>query len=203
MRFFLKGDFFDFGGFLMLNSFFDKFIFTNGLKYKHNNFFLLNMPFVIVPSDLLVALSAKQDKNIDLELYYSVKEYTLKKLVKEFNIDFGLEGEKGLKFVEDFFSASGWGAIKRIDLDTQKKRAIVVVSNSPIAVALNGKAKHAVDHFLRGILAGIFSDFFKTSVECVETECGALNDKSCKFVLKKLEGFNFDKAETRRQLRVE
>lgn len=187
----------------MLNPFFDKFIFTNSLRYVHNNFYLVNIPFLIVPAELLVGLVRREDAELNKDLYYSAKEATRANLIRQFDLDFGLQGEKELSLVEQFFTASGWGGIKRIDLDTAQQRAIVNVSDSPVAAAFKGKASHAVDHFLRGILAGIFSNLFKTDVDCVETECIALNHKECIFIIKPLHDFDFSKKETRRQLRVE
>ena len=49
----------------MINSFLDKYIFTGGLKYSHNNFFLMEIPFLMVPTELLVSLAQKGDKNFD------------------------------------------------------------------------------------------------------------------------------------------
>ncbi|MFH1696798.1 MAG: 4-vinyl reductase, partial [Candidatus Diapherotrites archaeon] len=67
---------------------------------------------------------------------------------------------------------------------------------------LHGKAKLPVDHFLRGVFAGLFTDAFKKDMDCVETECAALNTNKCKFVIKEAADFDFKKPEPRRQLRV-
>jgi len=187
----------------MLNSFFDKFIFTNGLKYKHNNFYLLNLPFVILPTELLIGIVSKEDKDMNLDLYYSIKEATHKRLIRQFDLDFGLQGDRALIFIRNFFSASGWGGIKVIDFDEKKKRAIIVVSNSPIATALHGKVKSPVDHLLRGVFAGVFSSLLKTDLECLEHKCAAVNERECEFIIKELHDFDFNKKETRRQLRVD
>ncbi|MFH1586647.1 MAG: 4-vinyl reductase [Candidatus Diapherotrites archaeon] len=187
----------------MLNSFFDKFIFTNGLRYIHNNFFLINMPFVIVPTELLIGIVAQGDLEINTNLYYSVKDSMRKNLSRQFNLDFGMQGDRALTFVRNFFSASGWGGIKIIDFDPEKKRAIIVVSSSPIATALHGKAKEPVDHFLRGVFAGIFSNLLKTDLDCLETKCAAMNDKECEFIIKEAHEFDFNKKNARRQLKVE
>lgn len=187
----------------MLNNFFDRFIFTNNLKYVHNNFYLINLPFLIIPNELLVGLVRRENTELNKDIYYTIRSATRRSLVRQFNLDFRLEGERALNLVEQFFTAAGWGGIKRTDLDAEKHRAIVSVSNSPIAQTLKGKVTRPVDHFLRGILAGLFSDFFKTDVECFEKECIATNQKECLFIIKPLHDFDFSKKETRRQLRVE
>ena len=38
----------------MLNQFYDKYIFTGGLKYTHNNFSLMGIQFAMVPVQLLL-----------------------------------------------------------------------------------------------------------------------------------------------------
>ncbi|MFH1224644.1 MAG: 4-vinyl reductase [Candidatus Diapherotrites archaeon] len=187
----------------MLNTFYDKFIFTGGLKYAHNNFYLMNLPFLIMPLELLSGLAARQDQHLDLEIYYCSKYSTLSGLLKQFDLDFGLHDEKALQVVEEFFTASGWGLIEHLDRDDANKRAIVVVKDSPIAHALHGKVKFPVDHFLRGVFAGLFSQVFKADMECVESKCLALNEESCHFVVKQANEFDFSKKEVRRQLRVD
>jgi predicted hydrocarbon binding protein len=187
----------------VINQFLDKYIFTGGLKYVHNNFFLMEIPFLMVPSNLLISLSLKKDASFNREIYYSFKQSMSQSLKKQFGIDFKEEGDRGLDLVENFFTSFGWGLLKNVDVDIKKKRAIVIVNNSPVALKLEGKAKEPVDHFLRGILAGIFSDYFKTEVECVETKCTALNNNHCEFVIKEKKEFDFSKKITRNQLDTE
>lgn len=187
----------------MLNTFYDKFIFTGGLKYSHNNFYLMNLPFLIMPLELLSGLAARQDHGVDLDIYYSAKDSTAGSLLKQFDLDFGLHGEKALQVVEEFFTASGWGSIQHLDRDDVNKRAIVIVKDSPIAHALHGKVKYPVDHFMRGVFAGLFSHAFKADVECVESKCLALNEESCHFTIKQAKEFDFSKKDVRRQLRID
>ncbi len=186
----------------MLNTFYDKFIFTNGLRYKNNNFYLMNVPFLMMPNELLVGLVARGNPDLNRDIYYAVKEATQKVLVKQFELDFATQFQRSIHFVEEYFTASGWGLVNHVQVDAENKRAIVVASNSPFAVPLNGKAKSEVDHFLRGILAGLFSGAFKADVECVETECYALAGHDCKFVVQAAEHFDFSNPSTRAQLTV-
>lgn len=186
----------------MLNSFYDKFIFTNGLQYRRNNFFLLNMPFAILPIDILVGIAEKEDKELNIKLYYAVKESIKNAVRQDFQVDFGAQGERGLDFMQTFFSASGWGKIERTDLKPGLAHALVTITDSP--VAKNAKnSKNPADTFMRGILAGIFSIYFKKDVDCVETTCACQNANQCDFVIKPLAEFDFEKKIAREQLRVE
>jgi predicted hydrocarbon binding protein len=184
----------------MLNSFFDKYIFTNTLKYRNNNFFLLNIPFLIIPNDLLLSISSQDNLEFNRIIYSSVKENTQKNLVRQFQIDFGMDKQKAMQLFETFFTASGWGKIQNIDTDFDGKRAIITVENSPIALAFKGKNSVPVDILLRAIFAGIFSEVFGENVDCVETECLAVSGERCKFIIKPESEFDLSKKIVRDQL---
>ncbi len=184
----------------MLNQFYDKYIFTGGLKYTHNNFSLMGIPFAMVPVQLLLFEKLADDKEFTKKVYYSVKDSMVKSFKSEFGIDFKLEGTQGLLLAEQFFSASGWGLVSQNDLDREKKHAIMIVNNSPFALHLVGKSKGPADHLLRGVFAGLFSVFFEKKVDCVETECMALNAQRCKFVIKENHDFDFKNPLVRQQI---
>lgn len=186
----------------MLNSFFDKYIFTNTLKYTHNNFFLVDMPFVIAPISILLNLAGSQDIAFQRKLYVEVKNSSRSYFLEKVS-GFGLDKEKQLKFVEEFFIGSGWGTISAVDLKFESKRAIVVVDNSPFVAELKGKSKVAVDVFLRGVLAGLFSRIFNENIDCVEVECAALNFERCKFIIKPQQEFDFSNQIVRDQIEAD
>lgn len=187
----------------MLNRFYDKYIFVGGLKYQHNNFYLMGIPFVMVPIQLLLSEKLVNDHDFNKKIYYTVKSAMAKTVRVGFGVDFKLEGEQGLSLLQDYFSSSGWGLISELDVDKQNKRAIMVVNSSPVAAALTGKALFPVDHFLRGIFAGIFSVYFEAVVDCVETECSATKSERCKFVVKKTTEFDFSNEPVKHQINPE
>jgi len=86
----------------------------------------------MLPSDILSAIAQKEDKELNLQLYYSVKDAVKTAVKNDFQVDFGVQGERGLDFMQTFFSASGWGKIERTDLEPEKAHALVSVSNSVI-----------------------------------------------------------------------
>ncbi|MBN1941546.1 MAG: hypothetical protein JW772_05185, partial [Candidatus Diapherotrites archaeon] len=174
----------------MLNQFYDKFIFTNGLKFKHNNFFLINVPFLIAPIPVLSGIMSVEDPEFTKKLYYAVKDSVRRDLLKQISSDFGFKGERMAKFMGDFFAASGWGSIKVVDLDSSKTEAIVSVQDNPFASHVRKPVKAPVDHFLRGILAGIFSRAFNQGVDCVEVHCCCLGSRDCEFIIKPAPNFD-------------
>lgn len=183
---------------MVLNNFFDKFIFTSQLKFKEYNFFVLDIPFVIAPVDLLVGMAELDDPIVNKAIYYAGKKSARQRLIPKFSA--GATKPKFLELAQAFFAASGWGLSQNVQADEANHRAVVVVSHSPFASALQGKAKHPVDHAMRAILASVFSEYFSTDVECVETECRALHPGDCTFIVKPLNEFDFSLEETQRQL---
>ena len=185
----------------MLNQFFDKYIFTNTLKYTHNNFYLVNVPFVIAPIDIFLSILKISDLDLHKKMYLAVKEDTKSNFLKRFS-ELGIDESKELDFVRAFFIASGWGMLQIIDHDKETKRAIVVLDNSPFATELKGKTDIPVDTFLKGVLAGLFSEIYKNDVDCIEAECFALGSKNCKFIIKPKTEFDLSKKIVQDQLPI-
>ncbi|MDP2666352.1 MAG: 4-vinyl reductase [Candidatus Diapherotrites archaeon] len=186
---------------MILNNFFDKFIFTSQLKFKDYNFTVLDIPFVIVPTEVLIGFSEFDDPTINKAIYYAFKKSSQKNLFPKFKV--GATKTKFLDLVETFFAASGWGLPTNIQVDETNHRAVVVVSHSPLAKHLQGRVKNPVDHYYRAILAAAFSEYFGSNVECVESDCRALHPGDCTFLLKPLKEFDFTKEVTQRQLSLE
>lgn len=183
----------------MLNKFLDKYIFTNTLRYLHNNFYLVNIPFLIMPIDFLSLLNETGDLDKQKEIYFFLKESSKKNFMPRFN-ELSIDNKSKLDFIKNLFVASGWGAIEIIDFDIESKRAIIILDNSPFAQQLKGKVDGPVDNLIRGLFAGIFSIIFNEDVDCVEVECFALNDKSCKFIIKPQIEFDLENKLVREQI---
>ena len=186
----------------MLNSFFDKYIFTSTLKYANNNFKWMNVPFVIMPLDVLILLSKTEDVHLVKEIYSSFKESTKNEFMPRFK-DSGIDDTKKLDLIKTFFVASGFGKIEIIDLDKEGKKGIITLENSPFAQALKGKTKVSADNILRGIFAGVFSVVLKEDIDCVESECVALNANVCKFIIKHKTEFDVENKLVQSQLVLE
>lgn len=187
----------------MINPFYDKFIFTNSLSFRNNNFFLMDIPFVMLPNDLIIGLVANGNSDFHKKIYYSVRDSVSKELIKEFRIDFKADGLKAIEVIEKYFSFSGWGNIENVQIDHEHSRALINVSNNPFATRLLGKAKEPVDHFFRGIFAGLFSNAFGKPMDCVEVNCISLGAKACEFVVKEQHDFDVSKKEVQNQLELE
>ena len=184
----------------MLNPFYDKFIFVGEIKFVNNNFFLLNIPFTIIPNSVLAAISSTENEAFNKKIYYSAKKAVKDSLINEFNLRPKLEGKNIFLFMQDFLSNSGFGLIKDVQVDEKNQRAIILVSNSPIALQLKGKLAQPCCHLLRGILAGTFSNAFNSDLDCLELHCASQNSSECEFIVNKNSAFDFGKENTRKQL---
>ena len=187
----------------MINNYYDKFIYTNSLNFRNNNFFLLDIPFVMMPNELIVGLLSHSDAAFNKKIYYTVREAVIKDLVKDFRIDFKATGLKAIEVIEQYFSESGWGHIENVQVDREHFRAIIHVSNNPFASKLFGKSKEPIDHLFRGIFAGLFSVAFEKKMECVELHCVARGEQDCEFVVKEQHDFDVSKKEVQNQLELE
>lgn len=185
----------------MLNDFWDKFILTNSLRFSKNRFFLQNIPFVLLPSEILAGLSSISDDRSNQNVYYSVRHAVKTGLVPSFA--FKASEELSVHFLTEFFSNSGFGSLTVLHFDPEHRRAIVLLNDNGIAASLAGTVQKPVCHYFRGIVAGIFSAVFNFDVECVEHHCTSLNDSYCEFIVKPQFEFDFSKPEIVSQLDVD
>jgi len=154
----------------------------------------------MAPIETLTGICSVQDQDFLKKLYLAVKKSTIQGLIPQFETNLGMEKQKETKLIEEFFSFSGWGNLQVIDMQTEAKRAIVVVDNSPFATALRGKTQYPSDTIMRGTLAGLFSAVFKEEIDCVEVECAAQNSERCKFIIKPKVEFEFTNILVQQQL---
>jgi hypothetical protein len=186
---------------MVLNNFLDRFIFTSQLKFKDFNFYLMDIPFVIVPVDVLLGLGMMDNPDINKAIYYGFKQSSTKNLMPKFKVD--ADKHKFLDLAQNFFAASGWGVCKNLEIDETNHRALITLSFSPLARELQGKVKHPADHYFRGVIAAMFSIYFGVEVEALESNCRANSQTDCTFVIKPLPEFDFSKEETQRQLSID
>jgi uncharacterized protein len=77
------------------------------------------------------------------------------------------------------YTATGWGKLELLDLDTGRKHAKVNVTEGFECVDLStGKPEGA---FIKGHLAGALSAYFGSEVKAVETKCVSKGDDACQF----------------------
>ena len=185
----------------MLNKFYSQFDMTGNLHYLHNNLYLMNIPFFMLPIEALTGIIEIADFDIHKKIYTEVKKSTKERMKPKFAPYYGTtDKKKEVNFIIEYLTYSGWGNVQIIDLEMETKRAIIVIENSPFASALKGKIQLPADVIIRGILAGVFSKVFEEDIDCVEAECAAHTSERCKFIIKPKTEFDFANPLVQQQL---
>ena len=95
----------------------------------------------------------------------------------------GIKGlDKGLETVAKALKALGYGIIEFMELQENPPRARVRVYNS-IECELGRGAGHPFSQYIRGLITGIASEFFKREMTAREVKCIAVGDHYCEFEL--------------------
>lgn len=82
------------------------------------------------------------------------------------------------------FTSQGWGNWE-VDLDDQKNGFMFInIFDSAVARTLGDVGK-PVCHIYAGLFAGFFSHLVKKELGCIETQCYAMGETYCKFLLGK------------------
>lgn len=87
-----------------------------------------------------------------------------------------------LKWMTDLAVISGWGQLKWLEFDREKKMGALLIEDLPIPLLLKGRTKGCVDHIVRGFIAGGASAMLQSDVDTVEEECVASGAPACKFI---------------------
>ena len=117
-------------------------------------------------------------------VYKGIKDQSLKNIA-ELSKKIGKTDEGVIKTLQSLFDIYGLGKLEIINLDNEKKKAILRVKDSSIAKAQLkiSKSKTPVCALTSGILAGIFSYIFKKDIDCIENKCLAKAEEICEFLV--------------------
>ncbi|MCD6479512.1 ACT domain-containing protein [Candidatus Bathyarchaeota archaeon] len=91
--------------------------------------------------------------------------------------------DRGLETVAKALKALGYGIIEFIELQENPPRARVRIYNS-IECELGRGAGHPFSQYIRGLITGIASEFFRREMTAREVKCIAMGDPYCEFELK-------------------
>ena len=83
------------------------------------------------------------------------------------------------------FKCAGFGVVQIIDSDfTAKPLQLTIRVNDSFECSLSHNEKKPYSHFIRGMLAGIVTELFGTSVTVTENKCIATGHPYCEFAIK-------------------
>jgi len=151
----------------------------------------LQQRVAIVPADFLVTLTKQIHDSPEriFEIYTAAKTAVRNEFAKNLGTTFDFSFEDYGKWLVDIAKFSGWGKLEWGDLDFEKRRAIIYITNSPVGNKLVGQVNDPVDHIIRGLMAGGASYAFNRDVDILETKCIAVGDPFCEFIIKPSEEF--------------
>lgn len=95
----------------------------------------------------------------------------------------GRKTERLIKLFEELFKQSGFGVMKVEEIDLERKEATIKIYDLFECELFKGSNK-CESHLMRGLLAGWFSQLFKTKVVAIEVKCIAKGDPYCLFKIK-------------------
>ena len=164
---------------------FDKFMFAKQISFTDGQITLLGQPIALLPVKLISLYTQSIiDDQVELNKFY----YASKDSVKA---DFGITVGKlyGFSFKDftrwfvDMANLAGWGRLHFEAIEQQGHRGVIVSENCPVGSMLKGVVSKPCDHFLRGMMAGGASSAFRENVDFIETECVAVEDPKCRFLM--------------------
>jgi len=183
----------------MLSSLLQRLLFVNQFNIIDGKVEVLGTRYIMLDaSDLLVLQeidktkcykAAKDGTKSNLKelvehanVYEGMKDQSLKNIA-ELSKKIGKTDEGVIKTLQSLFEIYGLGKLQILNLDNEKKKANLRVSDSSLAKAQlkKGKSKTPVCTLTSGILAGIFSYIFKKDVDCIETNCLGKGSQFCEF----------------------
>ena len=78
--------------------------------------------------------------------------------------------------------ALGWGRIKKLELDFDRKRGRLIILDLFESETSRGQFAVPKCHFFRGFLAGFLSQLLEVNIKVAEVRCIAKGDPHCEFV---------------------
>jgi predicted hydrocarbon binding protein len=121
-------------------------------------------------------------------LLYSMGEAAGRNFHKGIASQIGSETVRShLKDIIALHKAQGWGDFKLISVDLEKATALARAHDNFECAPFEGTRSSPQSDFVRGHLAGIFSEVFSRKVEVTETLCVARGDAYCQFEAREVE----------------
>lgn len=165
----------------MLSAFLKRLLFARQFFIINGKIEVLGVKQIMMPSDIVLNLQNLDEK----KTYEIIKKGTIEN-IKLLARKLGASGEGLLKDIKDIYETFGIGAIEIVDLEQKKKRAIVRIRESPIAMSYieeSKKSKKVVCKYIEAVLAGTFTFLFSANVEAEEKNCLAQGKDFCEFVI--------------------
>jgi len=145
----------------MLSPFLKRLLFARQFFMIDGKIEILGKKQVMLPSDVMFALDALNNK----EAYTNVKN-VVKKDVEYYAKKLGSSEEGILKNIDDIFGMFGLGKLELVDINFKKKTCILRLHDPPLK-QIDGRS--AEFQIIPAVLSGIFSFLFDKDIDLKQT----------------------------------
>ncbi len=166
-------------------SIFEELMLARQVSFQDGRVELTGQRVVISPSDFfgLYIESICKDPKLVGAFYGAAKRAMREGFGRDVGKTYGFSFEDYLNWFVKLAKMSGWGKIEWLESDKEKNTGVIGTEGSPVAAYLKGKVDAPCDHVIRGLMAGGASSAYRLDLDIVETECEALGDAKCIFVI--------------------
>lgn len=166
----------------MLSEFLKRLLFARQFFIINGKVEVLGIKQIMLPTELIYELDS-----IDPKKSHDIVKKIANDNMKLFAKKLGASGEGILKEIQDVYETFGLGSMQIVDIDESKKRAIIRIRESPIAISYINKNKKKSSKpscsFISAFLSGTFSFFFNKDVEAIEKVCLSQGKDYCEFII--------------------
>lgn len=180
---------------------FKKLLMARQLEMERGIIKVMNNRMTLLPAPFMAYLlkTSKYPIKIGKECYYSAKLTTYNHLTYLLEKQYGLKQHNLEQWMRDVAELMGWGEFTIINVNWDKKEALITIKDSPVAKEM-GRIGYAVDHVARGASAGAISIIFRTNIDIIESKCISKGDIICEFDIRPNEKFSFNDKLVKQQL---
>jgi predicted hydrocarbon binding protein len=163
----------------MLSAFIKKLLFASEFMLDEGRVEMLGERQVMVPVTLLTRL-----QDISPEKAYKIGNEIMKHETDVVTKRIGNSKAEMLTAMKEFFETLGLGSLEVADIDMLKKRAIIRIHDSPIALSHAIFKKKDNCRITAGMLAGMFTSIFDAEATADEKFCVISGNAYCEFIIK-------------------
>ncbi|MFH1752404.1 MAG: V4R domain-containing protein [archaeon] len=171
---------FDFTNRLLLNKHF---------KMDKGKISVFKQEGIMIPVTILSGLLKVFEERNAIRLYNASKKGGIDR-IKQMKQDYGnMSNEELIMWGSRLVTFAGWGELNVVSVKPKNIVITYEVKDSALTETRE-KTNKAIDHILRGLLAGGLSQGFGSSMEAIETQCKAKGNPICQIIVKEKNTFD-------------
>ncbi|KXA99094.1 hypothetical protein AKJ47_02480 [candidate division MSBL1 archaeon SCGC-AAA261G05] len=137
-------------------------------------------------ADLRKRLEDQYTRSVAATILFEVGQYCGERSASRLAEEEGVEGRELLSAIKNHKEGEGWAELDFETVDLDRGRGRIVAADCFEAKGYE-ESTEPICHFLRGYLSGALSHVTGSELVLEEEQCIAAGDRTCQFVLKKME----------------